>query len=107
LFYIITVIIDQDIHSLFIYLLSFHILYINTKYPRRKVNILGGHTIGHSKQNMYMYMCPIPNGFRDRAISLCIFLNSGLWGYWHCGHSWPIVPASGDSEGNCGEADGM
>jgi hypothetical protein len=20
----------------------------------------------------------------------------GLWGYWHCGHSWPIVPASGD-----------
>jgi hypothetical protein len=22
----------------------------------------------------------------------------GLWGYWHCGHSWAIVPASGDSE---------
>jgi hypothetical protein len=21
-------------------------------------------------KNMYMYMCPIPNGFRDRAISL-------------------------------------
>jgi hypothetical protein len=33
--------------------------------------------------------------------------NSGLWGYWHCGHSWPIVPASGDSEDDCGEADGM
>jgi hypothetical protein len=31
----------------------------------------------------------------------------GLWGYWHCGHSWPIVPASGDSEDDCGEADGM
>jgi hypothetical protein len=30
-----------------------------------------------------------------------------LWGYWHCGHSWPIVPASGDSEDDCGEADGM
>jgi hypothetical protein len=29
------------------------------------------------------------------------------WGYWHCGHSWPIVPASGDSEDDCGEADGM
>jgi hypothetical protein len=31
-----------------------------------------------------------------------------LLGYWHCGHSWPIVPASGDSEDDCGEeADGM
>jgi hypothetical protein len=35
------------------------------------------------------------------------FLNSGLWGYWHYGYSWPIVPASGDSEDDCGEADGM
>jgi hypothetical protein len=31
----------------------------------------------------------------------------GLRGYWHCGHSWPIVPASGESEDDCGEADGM
>jgi hypothetical protein len=31
----------------------------------------------------------------------------GLWGYWHCGHSWPIVPASGDSEDDCGEAERM
>jgi hypothetical protein len=31
----------------------------------------------------------------------------GLWGYWHCGLSWPIVPAAGDSEDDCGEADGM
>jgi hypothetical protein len=31
----------------------------------------------------------------------------GLRGYWHCGHSWPVVPASGDSEDDCGEADGM
>jgi hypothetical protein len=30
-----------------------------------------------------------------------------LWDYWHCGHSWHIVPASGDSEDDCGEADGM
>jgi hypothetical protein len=27
----------------------------------------------------------------------------GLWGYWHCGHSWHIVPALGDSEDDCGE----
>jgi hypothetical protein len=31
----------------------------------------------------------------------------GLWGCWHCGHSWPIVPAPGDNEDDCGEADGM
>jgi hypothetical protein len=30
--------------------------------PGGKVNILGGHSIGHSKQKLYMYMCPIPNG---------------------------------------------
>jgi hypothetical protein len=41
--------------------------------PGGKVNIPGGHSIGHSKQKevyTYMYMCPIPNGFRDRVISL-------------------------------------
>jgi hypothetical protein len=37
--------------------------------PGVKVNILRSHSIGHSKQKMYMYMCPIRNGFRDRAIS--------------------------------------
>jgi hypothetical protein len=36
-----------------------------------------------------------------------IFFLFGLWGYWPWGHSWPIVPASGDSEDDCGEADGM
>jgi hypothetical protein len=36
-----------------------------------KVNILGYHSIGHSKQKkLYMYMCPILNSFRDRAILL-------------------------------------
>jgi hypothetical protein len=35
------------------------------------------------------------------------FFLFGLWGYSHCGHSWSIVPASGDSEEDCGEADGM
>jgi hypothetical protein len=29
------------------------------------------------------------------------------WDFWYCGHSWPIVPASGDNEDDCGEADGM
>jgi hypothetical protein len=38
---------------------------------------------------------------------LLLFFLFGLCGYWHCGHSWPIVPASGDSEDDCGEADGM
>jgi hypothetical protein len=32
-----------------------------------------------------------------------LFFLFGLWGYWHCGYSWPIVPASGDSEDDCGE----
>jgi hypothetical protein len=37
-----------------------------------KAKILGGYIIGHSKQYIYLYMfmCPIPNGFRDRDISL-------------------------------------
>jgi hypothetical protein len=34
-----------------------------------KVNILGGHNISHSKQKS-VCTCPIPNSFRDRAISL-------------------------------------
>jgi hypothetical protein len=28
------------------------------------------HNIDHSKQKVYMYMCPIPKVFRDTAISL-------------------------------------
>jgi hypothetical protein len=65
------------------------------------------------------------NSFKGRNVGLivclvtttvCQFLPSdfeyffyyfGLRGYWHCGHSWHIVPASGDSEDDCGEADGM
>jgi hypothetical protein len=34
----------------------------------RNVNILGGHSIDHSKQKLCMYMCHILNGFRDRAL---------------------------------------
>jgi hypothetical protein len=26
-----------------------------------KVNVLGGHSIGHSKQKVYKLMCPIPH----------------------------------------------
>jgi hypothetical protein len=40
--------------------------------------------------------------FHRPAHFFFIFL-FGLWDYWHCGHSWPIVPASGDSEDDCGE----
>jgi hypothetical protein len=35
-----------------------------------KVNILGGRSIGHSKQKVYMYMSPIPKSFRDRAMDV-------------------------------------
>jgi hypothetical protein len=36
--------------------------------PGEKVNIPGDHSIGHSKKTVYMNMCPIPNGSRDRAL---------------------------------------
>jgi hypothetical protein len=36
--------------------------------PGVEVSILRGHSIGHSKKKFYMNMCPIPNGFLDRAI---------------------------------------
>jgi hypothetical protein len=42
--------------------------------PGGKVNILEGHSIGHSKKKVYMNMCPIPNGFRYLARN--IFLPS-------------------------------
>jgi hypothetical protein len=35
-----------------------------------KVGILGSHNIGDSNQKYYVYMYPIPNGFRDRGLSL-------------------------------------
>jgi hypothetical protein len=45
------------------------------------------------------------------VLELCpvffLLLLFGLRGYWHCGHSWPTVPASGDNEDDCGETDGM
>jgi hypothetical protein len=41
------------------------------------------------------------------VVSTSFFFLFGLWDYRHCGHSWPIVPASGDNEDDCGEHDGM
>jgi hypothetical protein len=38
--------------------------------PGAKVNILSGHSICHSKKKMCKYVCPIQNGFRDKAILL-------------------------------------
>jgi hypothetical protein len=56
--------------------------------PGGNVSILGGHNIGHSNQKVYMYMCPIPNGFRDSSLYsskivdkkeiLCTVSNTGI-----------------------------
>jgi hypothetical protein len=58
------------------------------------------------KKYIYIYINATTQ-YSPRSLLHNFFLNSGLWGYWHCGHSWPIVPASGDSEDDCGEAGGM
>jgi hypothetical protein len=38
--------------------------------PGGKVSILRGHSIGHSKEKIDVYMVATPNGFGDRDISL-------------------------------------
>jgi hypothetical protein len=38
--------------------------------PGGKINILGDHSIGHSNQTSVLHMCPVPNSFRDSAVSL-------------------------------------
>jgi hypothetical protein len=102
--------------------------------PEGKFNIPRGHSIGHRKQKkVYMYVCPIPNGFRGRAISLyrratrhvltrvakcidvdvgfflnvlLIFLIGIVWGGGvQLGSHRPIVPAPGDYDD--GEIGGM
>jgi hypothetical protein len=50
---------------------EFHMLY--TGVPGEKINILGGHSIGHSKKKAHEHVS-IPNGFRYLARS--IFLPS-------------------------------
>jgi hypothetical protein len=47
-----------------------YVLQVIQGVPGGKISIQRGHSIGYSKQNCIVYMCPIPNGFRDRAISL-------------------------------------
>jgi hypothetical protein len=48
--------------------------YTYTGCLRGMVNTLGRHSFGHSKRkNVSMYVCPIPNGFPDRAIALYSF----------------------------------
>jgi hypothetical protein len=48
-------------------------LYYIQNVPGGKVNILRGHSIGHSKQKNCNCACPIPNGFRDRVISPYVY----------------------------------
>jgi hypothetical protein len=45
--------------------------------PGGKVNIFGCHTVGHSKQKMYMCKCPIPNGFRDASMDVIALIKEG------------------------------
>jgi hypothetical protein len=68
------------------------------------------------KQFLYYCVCircvgnvftePLPGN--DKGIRIQTQIDGrDLWStplrcYWHCGHSWPIVPASGDSEDDCG-----
>jgi hypothetical protein len=70
-------------------LTNFFHLAINVKFAAQKKALMSLKQVNH-----------IP------ALLLEFFL-FGLRGYWHCGHSWPIVPTSGDNEDDCGEADGM
>jgi hypothetical protein len=37
------------------------LLYVIQSVPGGKVNILGGHSIGHSSQKLYTHMYPTPN----------------------------------------------
>jgi hypothetical protein len=41
-----------------------------TECSRREVQYLGSNSIAHSKQTFYVYICPVPNGFRDTDIPL-------------------------------------
>jgi hypothetical protein len=41
------------------------------------------------------------------TLKINFFLIFLRWDFRYCGHYWPIVPASGDSEDDCGEADGL
>jgi hypothetical protein len=54
---------------------------------------MGGHSIGHPKQKMYMHVCPIANVFRVRAISLYSSLDLALNIVLPCHHTAPLSEA--------------
>jgi hypothetical protein len=60
--------------------------------PGGKVSILGDRGIVHFKKNVYMYMCPIPSRFRDRAISLYSTLYTVQTSNTPCPHTSCKVP---------------
>jgi hypothetical protein len=55
--------------------------------PEGKVNILGSAVSGILSKKMYMYMCPIPNSFRDRAMSLYSTLYTAQTSNTPCPHT--------------------
>jgi hypothetical protein len=88
--------------------------------PCIRLTFNGLHGVISQKIILFIYYCvyksppvvaPKPTlSYSSSLISTQVLFLFGSWGYWHCGHSWPIVPASGDSgdsENDCGEADGM
>jgi hypothetical protein len=53
-----------------IYLTVFSVYRVILSVPGGKVNVLGGHNIGNCKpKSVYVHVC-LPNGFRDRTLSL-------------------------------------
>jgi hypothetical protein len=44
--------------------------------------------------------------FREKRHN-CNFFSYVRWDFGYCGHYWPIVPAPGDTDGDCGEIGGM
>jgi hypothetical protein len=75
---------------------------------------IGGMMIGRGNRSSRRKPAPVPrcppqtpHAARTRTQAAGYYALGFFLGYWHCGHSWPIVQASGDSEDDCGEADGM
>jgi hypothetical protein len=58
--------------------------------------ILRNPKVHHRVHNSPALVQPIPSHPHtdSQKWRFCIFFLFALWGYWHCGHSWPIVPAS-------------
>jgi hypothetical protein len=93
------------VFCLFIYLLTFTAILssVTQRFPN-SVPSSPNWILGFLQWNRVIALC---SHFAEYSKGFFFFFNSGLWGYCHCGHSWPILSASGDSEDDCGEADGM